>query len=301
MTSIVFLFAFFVVLGGVGCGPPTTYCIRRAALVPIPTPPARSASLAQGPIEASISDDNVLWASPPHRWGDRNIGLYIPRVQLQGNVLLTWNNYVRLAFAWEMALHGGAVPIAPGLIEPPEETSFGIGGHVSLHFPIGDQFVLDIGCEVKPHWVTSRIAYAECEDDGFVTGEWEEKDEGAFYLLPRAWLALGADLGWSSITAGLGVRAHPTNLEATVEDHISPGGIDDEIGFEAYPFVYMGWEIHVRRIAHFTVGLTQPLRFDPVAYAPIFGLSFRLTYPSSEYQFDTVEHRRRWHERNRYL
>lgn len=296
------MFAILVALlqFGTGCNTTTTYCVRRSALVPVPTPPQRPAALNSGIVEGGFGVDNVLWASPPRRSSGRNVGLYVPRVQLQGNFLLAWNAYVSLGMGYEVALNDGAMAIAPGLISPPGEDSAGAGPEVRFHFPFGENFVLDIGCEVKIYGVSSNIEYSECEGDLNEDGVLEQgtRTEHTTFILPRVWLAVGGELGWSTVTMGAGIRPHPTNTDETVETLGSSSDISPEFDYTMYPFLFFGWEFHIRRIAHIGVTIHQPLLFDPVAYAPVLGINLRLTHLSDGHRFNTQEHRERWRRRH---
>jgi len=69
-----------------GCGPPPhMYCIRRAALVPVPAPSLRPARQATGYLEANVSSETLSYARPPKKLEGRNVGLYVPREQLAGH------------------------------------------------------------------------------------------------------------------------------------------------------------------------------------------------------------------------
>jgi hypothetical protein len=265
----------------------TTYCIQRAALVPISSPSQRPAALATGPIEGALGLDTVLWAAAPRAREDRNVGLYVPRVQLQGNLLFSWNRYVSLGLAWEAGVADGSVAISENNIAAPGESIGGIGPHVSFHFPLGRQFVLDLGCEVKGYSVASRIQYTECgppDEDGIdSSGERQTSDT---VILPRAWIAVSGDLRWSTITMGFGIRPQVYNTDETIEAHASSASIDTELEYEIYPYLYVGWEFHIRQVAHVSLGVYQPVMFDPVMYAPVVGVNVRLTYASRSRRFN---------------
>lgn len=62
--------------------------------------------------------------------------------------------------------------------------------------------------------------------------------------------------------------------------HDSSDDIANALRPEVYPYVQVTWEIHLQRWFHISVGVFQPLGFDPVIYAPIVGISLR---------FNTVE------------
>ncbi len=263
-----------------------TYCIRRAALVPIPAPSQRPAALATGPIEGSFGNDTVLWARAPREADQRNIGLYVPRTQLQGNLLFSFGRYASFGLVGEVGLSQGALPISPNLIAPPTDPTWGVGVHLSFHIPIRDTFVIDIGCEGIFNSVPSHISYITCypgDDD-------EPRESGDFFtnsliFIPRLWIAFGADLSWSRVTAALGIRLHPTNVEVSREDHYSAAEISPQIDFETYPYVYLGWEFNLSRWAHLSVGLYQLLNFDPVVYTPIISASLRFNHVSESGRF----------------
>jgi hypothetical protein len=259
----------------------TTYCIRRSALVPIPAPSQRPAALATGIIEGSVADDTVIWASPPERVEQANIGLYVPRTQLQGTLLLSPHRSVSLGFVWETGLAAGAIPISPSSLSQPDDSTGGAGLHMSFHIPISERFVLDLGCELLVYSIPSRVAFMTCDSDPDATQESGEFQTATTTLLARIWLGFGVDLGWSHLTIALGGRPHPTNVEVSLETHTSSKDIQPEIDYEFYPYLYLGWELHLARWAHLSVGIYQMLNFDPVRYAPIVGINLRLNHLST--------------------
>lgn len=273
----------FVVLLGCGCSP-SRYCIRRTALVPVPSPSPRPARMADSVFEAGVASDVVLWARPPDRYADRNVGLHVPRVQLGGYFAFAWHSWVSLGLSWELGLPQGALPIAEGLVGGPDAPVGGMGNHVNFHFPLNDWLLLDVGCDVWAYAIQSHIEYAEADDgsacDGAsapVASQWSSRDVATLVIVARGWAALGANLGWSDLSVSFGVRNQPVNVDATEELHDSPSDISPELSNVAYPYVSLLWEIHIQRWAHLGVTVYQPLAFDPVIYAPVVGASLRFT------------------------
>jgi hypothetical protein len=223
-------------------------------------------------------DDTVLWAKPPKKLEGRNVGLYVPRNQFAGYLLFSPHRTVSMGTSWEVGIGRGAIPISKGLVDAPERTMGGGGFHLSLHFKLNRIVTLDVGCDVWGYKIPSKVSYIEAESCNNLPdpNTWSRMTKMTTMLIWRAQAAVGLALGWSHLTLGFGARNQPHNVDQTVEVHYSPYNIDPKIYDTTYPFFHLGWEIHVRDWFHITVGLYQPLRFDPIIYAPIIGVSMRL-------------------------
>jgi hypothetical protein len=71
-------------------------------------------------------------------------------------------------------------------------------------------------------------------------------------------------------------------VDESLETHYTTFSISPRISYEPYPYVFAAWEIRITPA--FYIGLTvyQPLYFDPVIYAPIFGFNLRVTHLARE-------------------
>jgi hypothetical protein len=257
-----------------------TYCVRRAAVVPLPAPSMRPAKQASGYVEAGLASDTAIWAKPPKRLAGRNVGLYVPREQLGGFLAFSPHPIVSVGTSFEYGLGAGAVPISKGLIPPPKRGVGGGGLHFSLHFKLSPMVTLDWTSDVWGYEIPSRVAYTEKPSGGDCPdydSSWSDKIISTRLAIARTQLAVGLDFGRSHLTLGMGLRNHPYNDDATEEAHWDDDDIGPRLEHAAYPYIHAGWEIHITEWAHATVGIYQPLNFDPVIYAPIIGVSFRIT------------------------
>ena len=265
-----------------GCTP-TTYCIRRSALVPVPSPSMRPARVATGHFEMGVSNDTVLYARPPEKKADRNVGLYVPRVQLGGYLLGSPKPMISLGVSWEAGLSDGAIPISKGLIPAPDVSLGGAGFHFGLHFKPCEVLTLDMSMEFMGYYIPSRISYRTC--DGSASSWSDKKIKGSFQYMFRARLALGLDLGWSHLTFGGGIRNQVHNVDSSMEEHLSSEGIEPRLSHAGYPYVQVTWEVHIQEWLHVSAGVYQPLAFDPVIYAPIVAISLRFNTISEHFPF----------------
>lgn len=255
------------------------YCVRRAAVVPIPAPSMRPAKQASGYVEAGLASDTLFYAKPPRKLAGRNVGLYVPREQLGGFLAFSPHPIVSIGTSFEYGLGVGAVPISEGLIPPPKQGVGGGGLHFSLHFKVHPMVTLDWTSDIWGYEIPSRVAYKQsddCENEQY-DETWSEKIMATRLIIARTQVSVGLDFGHSHLTVGAGLRNHPYNKDATVETHTSSSDINAALSDAAYPYVHAGWEFHFNEWAHATVGIYQPLNFDPVIYAPIVGISFRFT------------------------
>lgn len=269
-----------VIAGMLACGmpEPKTYCIRRSAVVPVTAPSLRPARQASGIVEAGVGNDTVLWAKPPKKLEGRNVGLYVPRDQVAGYLLFSPHRAVSMGASWETGIGRGAVPISKGLIDPPESTLGGGGFHFSLHLKLNRMVTLDLGCDLWGYGIPSRIAYIQASrcDNLPDPGTWDRMTKNTTMFIWRTQVAFGLALGWSHLTIAFGARNQPHNVDQSKEVHYYADDIEPRLDDTVYPYLHVGWEIHIRKWVHVTVGAYQPLRFDPIIYAPILGVGLRL-------------------------
>jgi hypothetical protein len=287
--SILYLSLLALVSTGLDCGGDTTYCIRRSTLVPIPSPSLRPAALATGIVEGSFASDVVVWAQPPEAYELRNVGHYVPRGQFQGTLLFSWHRSVSLGFVWEVGVPQGAIPISEWLIAAPDDPAWGSGFHLSFHIPVHERVVIDIGCEALFSSLPSRMTYMNCDPDSDEVGSGGERSATTATLLPRLWVAVGWDFHWSHLTFAFGIRPHPYNTHISREHHDDPSTISPDLEYTLYPYVLIGWELHMAQWAHISLAVYQMLDFDPVVYAPIFGLNLRFNQLSRGRRFQPEE------------
>jgi hypothetical protein len=104
----------------------------------------------------------------------------------------------------------------------------------------------------------------------------------SFDFTGRTQLAVGLDFHWSYLTFGAGVRNQFHNVDKSLEDHYTSTSISPRIHSAVYPYVFLSWEFRVTDWFHLGATVFQPLFFDPVIYAPIFGVNIRLTHLAPE-------------------
>lgn len=279
--SAMMLGLFVVLLLTSNCVPtPKKYCIRRTALVPVPSPSMRSASMSKSRLEGSVGMDTVLAAFTPQRLEGRNVGLYIPRFQFAGNLMVGILPELRMGFSWEAGLSEMSVPIAPGLIRPPQGAIGGGGLRIATTFKVHSRVTIDMGCDFWLYNIRSNIQYSECEGSGGRVGNnWRSKTSSVVIPMIRFQSAVGIDLNWSHLTFGVGGRTQPHNTDATVEVLHTPGEITPQLNTTFYPYAFVSWEFHISDWAHLSASVYQPLLFDPVIFAPILGFQFRIAPP----------------------
>lgn len=273
-------------LGQSGCTS-QRYCVRRAALVPIPAPSLRPARQAEGYIEANIGSETAAFVKPPKRLAGANVGLYVPREQLSGYLLFSPHRVLSIGLSYETGFADTAMPVSRGLIDPPQLNIGGTGLHMALNFKVNRQVTIGWSCDAWFYSISSRVAYIAieenetCDDHPYPTN-WSSKQTMSFGFTGRTQLAVGLDFRWSYLTFGAGVRNQFHNVEKSIEDHYTTASISPKIRSAAYPYVFLSWEFRVTDWFHLGATVFQPLFFDPVIYAPIFGVNIRLTHLAPE-------------------
>lgn len=260
------------------------YCVRRAALVPAPAPALRPARQTLGYVEADVSAETAAWAKPPRRLLGRNVGLYIPREQFSGQLLFSPHRVVSFGFSFESGLPEGAVPVAPGQIQPPAHAIGGSGLHFALHFKASERITIGWSSDIWAYVIASRIAYREASSCAGLPDPrtWSQMHKDTLTFIGRTQLGAGFDFGWSHLTVGAGVRNQPHNVDESLEVEYTPADIDPRISHTVYPFIYLNWEFRLARWLYLGATVYQPLNFDPVIFAPIFGINLRMTHVARE-------------------
>jgi len=242
---------------------------------------------AIGYVEGDVSSETALWAKPPRRLEGANVGLYIPREQLAGRLLLSPHRTVLMGISYEAGFPGGAVPISPGLIQRPDLSIGGTGLYFGMNFKISPKLTFGFSCDAWSYTISSRVAYHVANTDDGCEGlpdprTWPQMHKYTWIFVGRAQAGLGVDLGWSHLSFGGGVRNQPHNVDESKELHISLAFISARIDSVAYPFAYINWEVRLAPWAYAGITMYQPLNFDPIIYAPIIGITLRLTHVARE-------------------
>jgi len=262
-----------------------SYCVRRAALVPIPAPSLRPARQAEGYIEANVGSETAAYVKPPKRLAGANVGLYVPREQLSGYLLFSPHRILSIGLSYETGFADTAMPISRGLIDPPNFNIGGTGLHMALNFKATRQVTIGWSCDAWFYGVSSRVNYIEaasCDEPLPDPNTWASKQTMSYGFTGRTQLAVGVDFRWSYLTLGAGIRNQFHNVEEALEEHYSTTSISPKIRSTAYPYVFLTWEFPVTGWFHVGATVFQPLFFDPVIYAPIFGVNIRLTHLAPE-------------------
>jgi hypothetical protein len=261
-----------------------SYCVRRSALVPAPAPSLRPELEPQGYVEADIGSETAMWARPPRRLAGANVGLYVPREQLSGYLLFSPRRFFSLGLSFESGLAEGAVPVSPGLIDPPSHSIGGAGVHLGLHFKVQERVTIGWTCDLWFYRISSRVAFIQSETcDGLSDPRtWPQEQRDTYSMQGRTQLAVGVDLRWSHLTVGVGLRNQAHNVDQSLELHATSSDISPRLSYTAYPYVYLTWEFRIYRGLYAGLAVYQPLNFDPVIYAPIIGVNLRLTHLARE-------------------
>lgn len=260
-----------------GCAEPTRYCIKRSALVPMPSPIQRPATQSTGYVEAGLSNDTLLFAQGPKRLAGRNVGLYVPRNQFAGYLLFSPHPAISIGSSWEAGLGVGSIPISAGTLSSPKQSIGGGGFHVSAHFKLNERVTLDWGCDIWIYRILSHVSYAPCDIDGKLLERPTNDLFASVFPLVRSQLSVGFKLGWSQLTVSLGARNQPYNAEYTEESHYTTATINPAISQAFYAYAHIGWEIHATEWLHFSINAYQPLTFDPIIFYPTVGVNIRIT------------------------
>ncbi|MFN2167555.1 MAG: hypothetical protein ACK2U9_14975 [Anaerolineae bacterium] len=260
-----------------GCFP-TRYCVQRAAIVPIPAPSMRPARQAAGIVEGDIGSETAVFVKPPKRLEGANVGLYVPREQLSGYLLFSPHPVFSIGMSFETGFADTAMPISPGLIDPPRLNIGGTGLHVALNFKVAPKVTIGWSCDVWFYSISSRVNYIESSDCSTAgdPNTWPSKEILSVGFTGRTQVAVGYDFKWSYLTFGTGIRNQLHNVGESVEYHYLEEGIGPRIRSAAYPYVFLSWEIRATDWLHIGATVYQPLNVDPVIYAPIFGINIRL-------------------------
>jgi hypothetical protein len=243
---------------------------------------------ALGYVEADVSSETALWARPPKRLEGANVGLYVPREQLAGQLLFSPHRTVTFGLSYETGLPGSAVPISPGLVRPPVLPIGGTGLHFGLHFQVSRRVTIGWSCDAWSYSITSRVAYYQVpSEESSCSGlpdpnTWPQVHKSTWLFVGRTQLGVGLDFGWSHLSLGAGLRNQPHNVDESMEFEVHPTLISARIESVPYPFAYLIWELRLAKWAYVGVTMYQPLYFDPIVYAPIFGISFRITHLARE-------------------
>lgn len=262
----------------------TRYCVQRAALVPIPAPSLRPARQADGYVEANIGSETAAFVKPPKRLAGANVGLYVPREQLSGYLLFSPHRVFSFGLSYELGFADTAIPVSRGLIKPPVFNIGGTGLHMALNFKVTEQLTVGWSCDAWFYGVASRVNYIEdsgnnCDTD---PNTWTSKQTMSYGFTGRTQIALGANFGWSYLTFGAGVRNQFHNVEKSIEHHYTSATISPKIRSNAYPYAFLSWEFRATDWLYIGATVFQPLYFDPVIYAPIFGVNIRITHLAAE-------------------
>lgn len=264
-----------------------TYCVRRSAFVPIPAPSLRPARQADGYVEANIGSETAAYVKPPKKLKDANVGLYVPREQLSGYLLFSPHRAFSLGISYEAGFANTAMPISEGVIKPPVFNIGGTGLHMALNVKASERVTIGWSCDAWFYGIASRVNYIQisdgerCEDQGD-PNTWSSKQTMSYGFTGRTQLAVGLDFKWSYLTFGAGVRNQFHNVDKSQEDHYTSYSISPRISSTAYPYVFLSWEFRATDWLHIGATVFQPLFFDPVIYAPIFGVNIRVTHLAAE-------------------
>ena len=267
------------------CAPAHTYCVRRAALVPVPAPSLRPARQASGKVEFHVSSETLSFARAPKKLAGSNVGLYVPRHQLSGALVGSPHPMFNLGVSFETGLPEGAIPISKGLIDPPTRAIGGIGAHFGIDVKASSRLTISLSYDLWPYWIQSRIAYYDLGTNGGSCdglpdpNTWNHKSRSTLTFLTRAQLGLGIDMDWSYLTLGAGIRNQPYNVDATREEHLTSSSIGPEVAQKPYPYIYASWEIRATNWLGISLAVYQPLYFDPIVYAPVIGINLRFSDP----------------------
>ena len=260
------------------------YCVRRSALVPWPAPSLRPARQPEGYVEANVSSEVLSYLKPPQKLQGRNVGLYVPRSQLAGYLLFSPHRLVSFGFSFESGYREGAMAVSRGLIAPPRLSIGGAGMHFALHSKVSDRVTVGWSCDGWAYAVSSHIAFVQSDncDSPPPYEQWTHRQYLSAVFIGRTQLAVGLDFKWSYLSLGAGVRNQPHNVDESSETHYTSATISPRIHFAVYPYIFLSWEFKITRIFHVGLTVYQPLNFDPVIYAPVFGFNLRLTHWARE-------------------
>lgn len=273
---------FFVFIPACQFHPRGYYCVRRSALVPLPSPALRPARPNPTVMEVGLGTETLVWAEPSTTEKGQNLGIYLPRQQISWFMLLSPHPAVSFGFSGEAGLADGAVPMGSGLLQSPGVSPWGLGVSLRVRLTIRRILTLEWGCDMWGYAIPDRVAYIKpantCSDVQTPLSQWPQNGTRiTAEFIGRTYGAMGIRLGWSHLTFAVGVRNHLYNVGVRYERVEDESDIGPALTYVPYPYFQIGWEIRITDWLQVMVGAYQPLASNPVSYAPIIGIGLRLT------------------------
>jgi hypothetical protein len=260
-------------LAASGCA---QYSVRRAALVPQPTPTMRTGQPMDRVAELGLGMGTVARLAEP-REGDSDAGLHIPRVQVAGNLRFRPTRNFDLGLIMERAFVGGSTSLADDQPTPEGGDARAFG--TSLYYSAATRdagFRLGISADFLiysiPH-VEYRTCVENCDHVKYT--DVVQKRSG----VPVVSLGLTPSWhhkGWTGF-GGVTFRNHPTIEKGGTE------GFYDTDDLEAGPMnaiISAGVEYHIDSGVRAGLVVHHIIAQDPVSYAPTIAAT--VTIPLSQ-------------------
>jgi len=252
----------FVTLVFTGCA---RYSVRRAALVPQPTPVFRSGQPMDRIAELGVGVGTLARAQEPQE-GSAEDGLQIPRVQVGGNLRFRLTPNFDMGLIVERASQAGATALADDQPTPEGDAS---GHGISVQYSLETDDIPGLRIAVAADlllYSIPNVEYRTCFENCDAVGTYTSV-EYKRTVVPVHALALTPS--WQhqdwTLYGGMTLRNHPT---------IERGGIEgpyDSDDLEAGPLnvvLSAGVERHLGRGVRAALVLYQVTGKKPVQYAP---------------------------------
>lgn len=256
-----------LLVGASGCA---TQELKRSALVPPVAPPIMTGfPIDNGRVRLSFGNATYLREAKPREKPntDTNSGLYIPRTNFGGQVLVRIGRYFALGAKAELGLGSGADAIAPDLAPQPSGNVFGMGPAGQVWVPLGH------GLEL--HFHGEALLFGSPYDEYVreispVVTPWRLNRSGVDMVWVFSFAgALSYRWGPLAFFAGLSARNQPTNVE--LQETSAVGSVlsftqDEVTSGPVYGVAFGGISMRFARLLEATLQIYQPLSDNPVVY-----------------------------------
>jgi len=264
-----------------GCA---TYSYRHAALVPTYAPPLRSGQPMQdNRLEVGVGNGSIVSAEEPGRGADDNVGIVVPRHDVNGQLRVRAHRNVDVGFVYDRGLEQQAVNLRSDQPTPDNGDVWGAGPRVMAGFDITPALRMGMVFDALLYSIP-YITYQTCVDSCVLA--WDESSvtraRGNVTVVGASLLPSYRIGNRLAVFAGMHVRNHPTirlgnvgSFDATEPEggplgFLVNAGAEVEIGAGVRALV----EVHqaTSEIASYAptlaVSLSVPLVRDPPPAAP---------------------------------
>ncbi len=258
-----------------GC---STFLVRESSLVPAatPLPPPSFDSAA----DLFVGDSTVAFLSEPETAPNENVGLWIPRTQLDGSIAVRFAENQGMRFFYRRGLSAGAMRAAPTTLGNPGHDTQTWGAGLMLRVPTSSpawdlRLTLDAGMVEVPTHIEATCA-SRCSSSRPAA---PIEDYGHPWV---ALLSLGLAVHYRAngdvgLWGGVVTQTHPTNTaqltSTTIDANVRSGPLN--------PIVVLGADLHLGSHVSIVPEVSLPVLAAPVRYGPIVSVGLRGSFGPS--------------------